>query len=253
MSRYPVIYAEDALRYLKARQLNDDSVRLEDIRRTSGPGEDISNVPLEDLRERLLKLKRRFPASMRKRDPQGGKFESEACSVVHACLAGVDRQALADHDFWTWLAVDRLADIVEWRFGANGGPAEAKNYGIGTRSENMLFRLWLRADLGKSTGPDPYEFARLGDQELWRSHILRQGYAAARSVVRSLLKLQAGRLSVNGKAVKALYSGDDKNEGIRVLARRLKRMRANIIFEYLSPQQADALVFELSSDLKKGK
>lgn len=38
-----------------------------------------------------------------------------------------------------------------------------------------------------------------------------------------------------------------------MLAKRLRRMRANMVFEYLTPVQADALVFELSSDLKKGK
>jgi hypothetical protein len=38
-----------------------------------------------------------------------------------------------------------------------------------------------------------------------------------------------------------------------MLAKRLKRTRANVVFEYLTPEQADALVLELSSDLKKGK
>lgn len=252
MSRYPVIFAEDALRYLKARQLDDDSVRLEDIRRTSGTGNDVHSGPFEELRGKLLKLKRKFPAKLRKKDPQGGKFESDACAVVHACLAGVDRHVLADHDFWTWLAVDCLADIVEWRFGTDGQPAQPANYGIGTRTENMLFRLWLRADLGRAAGPDPYELAKSGDQDFWRSHLLRQSYANARSIVRSLLKLQAGRMIFGNKPVKKLAGGDEP-DGVRMLAKRLKRMRANVVFEYLTPQQADELVFELSSDLKKGK
>lgn len=252
MSRYPVIYPEDALRYLRARQLDDGSVQLDDIRRKSGTGNDIPAKPLEELRDKLIRLKKKFPAKLRKKDPQGGRFESLACAVVHANLAGVDRHVLADHDFWTWLAVDWLADIVEWRFGTEGHPAQPANYGIGTRTENMLFRLWLRADLAKAAGPDPYELAKLGDQDLWRSHLLRQGYANARSVVCSLLKLQAGRLTLGNKPAKKLASGDEPG-GVRMLAKRLRRMRANVVFEFLTPQQADALVFELSSDLKKGK
>lgn len=252
MSRYLAIYAEDALRYLKARHLDDDSVRLDDIRRMSGSGEDLPAEPLQKLRSALLKLKKKFPTTLRKKDPQGGKFESEACAIVHSCLADVDRSALADHDFWTWLAVDHLSDIVEWRFGTTGRPAQPANYGIGTRAENMLFRLWLRADLGRAAGTDPYELAKLGDQDLWRSHLLRQGYANARGVVLALLKLQAGRLVCGSKAAKKLAGGDEPN-GVRMLAKRLRRMRANVVFEYLTPQQADALVFELSTDLKKGK
>lgn len=251
MSQYPVIYPEDAVRYLKAR-LQDGGVLLDDIRRKAGAGEDISSEPLQELRGKLLKLKRKYPAKLRAKDPQGGKFESEACAVVHACLGDIDRRALADHDFWTWLAVDLLADILEWRFGAEGRPAQPANYGIGTRTENMFFRLWLRADLGRASGTDPYELAKFGDQDLWRSHLLRQGYANARSIVRALLKLQAGRLMHGSKVAKKVAGGDEP-EGVRMLAKRLRRMRANVVFEYLTPVHADALVFELSSDLKKGK
>lgn len=251
MSRYPVIFAEDALRYLKSRQL-DEPLQIEDIRRTAGGGEDISREPFLVLREKLLKLKRNYPTKLRSRDPQGGKFESDACAVVHACLASVDRSVLADHDFWTWLAVDHLADVVEWRFGSDGRPAQPANYGVGNRTENMLFRLWLRADLAKTPGADPYVLARTGDQDLWRSHLLRQGYANARSIVRALLKLQAGLLANDKKFAKKLAGGTEP-DGIRMLAKRLGRMRANVVFEYLSPPQAEALVLELSADLKKGK
>jgi hypothetical protein len=251
MSQYPVIYPEDALRYLKSRQ-HDGAVMLEDIRRTAGSGEAISADALEELRTKLLRLKKKYPAKLRAKDPQGGKFESDACALVHACLSDLDRRALADHDFWTWLAVDFLADILEWRFGADGRPAQPANYGIGTRTENMYFRLWLRADLGKVSGSDPYELAKFGDQDLWRAHLLRQGYANARSIVRALLKLQAGKLMHGSKPAKKVAGGHEP-EGVRMLAKRLRRVRANVVFEYLTPVQADALVFELSSDLKKGK
>lgn len=251
MNRYKIIYAEDALRFLQARRLDDDSIQMEDIRRTSGTGDEMPDEPLNQLRSKLLKLKKKFPEKLRKKDPQGGKFESEACVLVHECLSLVDRQVLSDHDFWTYLAVDFLADILEWRFGMDRGPAQPANYGIGTRTENMFLRLWLRAELGKAPGEDPYALARSGDQDLWRSHVLRQGYANARNVARSLLKLQNGCLT-SGKKFASKLAGGDEPDGIRMLAKRLKRMRANIVFEYMSQQQADALVLELSDDLKKG-
>lgn len=251
MSRYPAIYAEDALRYLKARQLDDGTVGLDDIRRAAGSGDGSIDEPLKELRSALLKLKKAFPVKLRKKDPAGGKFESDACAIVHSRLSEVDLRVLSDHDFWTWLAVDHLADILEWRFGTDGSPAQPANYGIGTRAENMWFRLWLRADLARVSGKDPYVLAKLGDQDLWRSHLLRQGYANARSVVLALLKLQAGTLVSGNKTAKKLAGGDEP-KGIRMLAKRLRRVRANVVFEYLTQQQAEALVFELSSDLKKG-
>jgi hypothetical protein len=71
--------------------------------------------------------------------------------------------------------------------------------------------------------------------------------------VRALLKLQAGKLVHANRAIRQVATSDDPKDGIRMLAKRLRRMRANVVFEYLTPVQADALVFELSSDLKKGK
>lgn len=252
MSQYKIVHAEDATRYLKARLLDDDGVKLEDIRRVAGVGEPIDEAPLNELRVRLLKIKKRYPVRLRLKDPEGGRFESEACASVHLCMQGLDRFILADYDFWTWLAVDFLADLLEWRFGTDGRPAQPANYGIGARAENLWFRLWLRGELGKAPGTDPYELAKSGDQDLWRSHLLRQGYANARALAHAVLKLQAGSLKVDKKTVKRLAGGDDPN-GVRMLAKRIRRMRANLVLEYLTPQQAESLVSELSADLKKAK
>ena len=156
----------------------------------------------------------------------------------------VDPLALADHEFWIWLAVVQYADIVEWRFGTTGRHAKPANYGIGQRIENLFFRVWLRAELVKDPkAKDPYHLARTGDQDLWRSHILRQAYANSRLIAKALLRLQAGQLSVKKLTV----------ENVRELAKRLRRLHANVVFEFLTFSQAEGIVLELSSDLKKGK
>ena len=85
--------------------------------------------------------------------------------------------------------------------------------------------------------------ARTGDQDLWRSHILRQDYANARVVARALLRLQAGQLAAKKLSVDA----------VRELAKRLRRLHANVVFEFLDAPQAEGLVLELSSDLHKKK
>lgn len=250
MSTYPVISGPDAIRYLTSR-VEEDEVALEDIRQARGSGAPLNAKIFESLREDLVHLRAGFPDKLRAKDPAGGKFETEACVLVHKALSDVPKSTLADPEFWIWMATDLLADILEWRFGSPGKPAKLANYGVGSRSENMFFRLWLRAELGHTGGKDAYGLAKEGDQDLWRSHLLRQGYANARTVARALLKLQSGKLVVGGKSAQKLIAGDDP-AGVRMLAKRLRRMRANVLFEFLSPQQADGLVFELSADLKKG-
>ena len=243
MTKYYVMAGEDALRYLKARDGGDDP-QLDDFQRVTGVGELMSLAPLAKLDAELRKLKRKFPTKLRERDKEGGRFEQQACVIVHQCLASVDPNVLGDLEFWTWMAVAKFAKIVEWRFGAAGRHAKLENYGIGKRMENLLFRLWLRAELGKDKKTrDPYLLAKTGDQDLWRSHILRQGYANARVITKALLRLQAGQLRAKKLAI----------EGIRELAKRLRRLRANIVFEFLDASQAEAIVIEQSAELKTAK
>jgi len=240
MSKYFAMPSDEALRYLKARDAGEEP-DLNDYVRIVGTGDAPSLAPIKALETKIAAIKKRLPFTLKDKDRAGGRFETEACAIVHQSLSGLEPAALADYDFWTWLAVARFAQVVEWRFGASGKHAKPANYGIGSRAENLLFRLWLRAELARDdVAKDPYVLAKTGDQDLWRSHILRQGYANARLVAKALLKLQAGQLKARKLAV----------EGIRELAKSLRRLRANLEFEFLTATQAEDLVIELSSGLK---
>lgn len=244
MNKYFSMSQEDALRYLNARDQAEGPV-VSDYVRIVGQGGEPNLAPIKALETKLATIRKRYPHELKEKDPVGGKFETAVCEIVHRELEGFEPSALADPDFWTWMAVARFANLIEWRFGATAGKrAKSANYGIGSRSENLLFRLWLRAELVKDTSQDdPYFLAKTGDQDLWRSHILRQGYANARFVAKALLKLQADQLEANRLAV----------EGIRELAKKLRRLRANLEFEFLTESQAERLIIEMSQGLKVAK
>jgi hypothetical protein len=243
MSQYFAMSGEEALRFLKARD-NGEEPPPDDFQRKVGSGDLMSIAPIMKLGAELRKLQKSFPSKLRERDQEGGRFEQQACVIVHRRLAECDRAVLADLEFWIWLAVIQFADIVEWRFGGAGRHVKPANYGIGQRTENLFFRLWLRAELVKDgKAKDPYHLARTGDQDLWRSHILRQAYGNVRLVAKALLRLQAGQLAAKKLTV----------EGVRELAKRLRRLHANVVFEFLTSGQAEGLVLELSTDLRKGK
>jgi hypothetical protein len=242
MSKYYVMDPAEALRYLRARDAGEEPA-LAEFERVSGDGDFADDTAVKKLVTELRALKKKFPEELRGRDEKGKEFEQKACEIVHRCFPGYEPAAIANPDFWTWLAVARLSDIVEWRFGARGKHANPANYGIGARVENLLFRLWLRGEFGKD-GKGNYSLAKTGDQDLWRSHILRPAYTNARPIATALLKLQAGLLKA-----KKLHSS--KPDGVRMLAKRLSRLRANLMFEYLNLSQAEALVEEMSVDLRK--
>lgn len=247
MSRYPVVTADVAARHLHDRR-SGEAGAVEGLISFAGSGADVDSKPVDRMVRDLRTLQSEFRATLKRKDQEGGRFEREACAVVHGALLTFERAPLADPDFWTYLAVARLADVIEWRFGTEGHPAAAANYGVGQRTENMLFRLWLRGELGRGEGTDPYELAKTGDQDLWRSHLLRQGYACVRPVARALLELQAGRLrGPTGKEKKLSI------EDVRELAKRLKRLRANVMFEALDAARAAALVAELAGQVRRDR
>lgn len=235
--RYQCMDSTKARRFLELRRENNEPP-LDTFVEAKGLGIEYPIDKINELRIELLKLKSKYPAELKQRDENGGRFEAEACEIVHRCLP-FDPQAFADPHFWTWLAVTQLSEIVEWRHGGEGRFAALPNYGVGSRIESLIFRMWLRADLVfDSSAKDPYWLAKRGDQDLWRSHILRQGYASVRELAKTLVSFQCPQ---NGNRL--------TTDGIRELAKRIRRLRANIMFEFLNPGQLTNILTEQANGL----
>lgn len=227
-------HAIETLEALRRGETPEEQRVLED--RGAGPG----NVHdrLRELRQTLYGIRLKYPDRLGRRDPAGGRFEAEACSEIHRLLP-FDPDMLADYEFWTWLAVFHFRELVDWRHGGDTGRATPANFGIRNGSENLLYRMWLRADAGYRPGEsdpesDPYELARRGDQDFWRSHVFRQGYGRCRPLVRALVRYQFPEGSADGATLKI--------PEIRELAKRLRRLHPNIVFEYLDEESAYQLV-----------
>ncbi len=231
--KYPILDQKGGRQIIEMHRSGQDYDVTEFIAKR-GEGKEINRAIFDGLHDKLVALKETYPAELRQRDPDGGRFESEACKIVHICLR-VDTDILADLDFWTYLSVVELSDIVEWRHGGQGRYAALQNYGVGNRPENLFFRMWMRAEIAAipRNGND-YDLAQRGDIDLWRSHILRQRYANNRTLARALIRFQypdetpeKAQLSINS---------------IRKLAKRLKRLHANLVYSFLDESAATKLI-----------
>ena len=225
--RYPILKTEMALDTLEKLQRGQEPE--DDYCEYRGEGEQITQRISPDLLSELNALKQKYPTKLRVRDPEGGRFEAEACEVIHRILP-CDIKMLADYDFWTWLAVCPLREVVEWRHGGDNKPAKPANFGIGSKSDNLFYRMWLRADIGYDPNrANHYELTRLGDQDFWRSHIIRQSYGTRRSFIRVLIQYQFqekdGKPRLN-------------NTEIRELAKRLRRLQFNLLLECLDEKES---------------
>jgi len=225
---YPAISRSEARAYLAAKkaevEVQTPSPRIVE------EGQDVdwdSIVP--DLLAKVESLVTGDPVKKRG-DTRGAAFEIAAGPLMHKALPS--HPALGDPDFWTWLALIHGSEVVQWRYESDPNPA---NFGAGSPGENLLFRIWLRAEVAYlPNGPDPYELVAVGDIDFWRSHIFRQSYADARTFARALLNFQFP--ASTGR--KAKLSIDE----IRALAKHLKRARTNLVFELMDVERAGGFI-----------
>jgi hypothetical protein len=231
--RYPILNQQNAKRIIDAR-IADQDIDCGDLIQYRGEGEDFSRDMVSNLYKALMELKARYPQSLRRRDPAGGRFESEACILIHKGLSA-NEDVYSDLDFWTYLSVCEFPEIIEWRHSVEGGTIKIANYGVGNRPENLIYRMWLRTELVALPQPEErYSLAARGDIDLWRSHLLRQSYSNCRKLARALVRFQYP----DSAPTKATLT----SERIRELAKRLKRIYANMVFAFLDEKAISSLI-----------
>lgn len=219
---YPILSKAEARPYLLTAEGKPTDLprpRLAD----DGPDtEDWDSIGSE-VASRMLHLLDENPV---KSKSDGGSFEALAAPILHELLPS--HPALANPEFWIWLAVSHCEEVIDRRYPGN---RNLQNFGIGGAGENLLYRLWLRAEIAyDGAGSDKYALARFGDIDFWRSHVFRQGYGDVRTFARALLEFQ---FPAEGGRKPRL-----KIPEIRELAKRLKRARSNLMFEVMTEARA---------------
>lgn len=230
--RYPTMTAGEASMYVAAKRAGN-SVDADIAVKMKGSVPEIDQSFVADLRAGLGNLRKSWPEGL-KNDKERNVFEGRAARLIH-CILPPEPTLLGDPDFWIWLAVVCLPDVVEWRYGSKSDGTKLANYGIGSRTENLLYRLWLRAELVlDESNKDLYHLADAGQIDFYRSHLFRQGYANARTFARALLRFQYPYSDLAAPKLKILQ--------IRDLVKRLRRMRANLFLEILPEEECRAVI-----------
>jgi len=222
--RYPILTTTDASIFFINKRAGTP-VELDRLVKTRGDGIELPQEFVNEVVADLIGIKSRFPEGL-KSAKSANAFEALAARAIHSRVK-VSVEILADPDFWLWLAVVHFSDVVEWRYGNPVSGTTAANYGVGARSENLLYRLWLRAELVlDEQADDQYHLCSHGQIDFYRSHLFRQGYANARNFARALLRFQ---YPDKGDATQPFL----KVDRIRELVKRLRRLRSNLFMEIL--------------------
>lgn len=229
---YPIISKTEARQYLQAVDAAADAEQPQPGipgagQVVDGPDEDWDSIGVK-IAAKLETLMAQFGG--KGSEVKGSEFEAAAGPQLHRTLP--EHPALADPEFWIWLTLTYCQGVVDWRY---PGKRNLKNFGIGGTRENLLYRLWLRAEIGHvPDANDAYELARVGDIDFWRSHVFRQSYSDVRLFARALIQFQFPAKKSRQPRLKI----DD----IRALAKHLKRARSNLMFELMSESRASTFV-----------
>lgn len=225
---YPTIQRSEARSYIAMRNQNP-STQLPSTQINAEGGDHDWESIASDVFASLDKFASGDPVKKRG-DARGSAFEIACGPILHRALPS--DIALADPNFWTWLTVSYGTHLVEWRY--EGNP-DLANYGGGSPSENLFFRIWLRSEVAHSAElADPYSLASVGDIDFWRSHIFRQTYADARIFAKALINFQFPAENEHKARLSIIQ--------IRGLAKRLKRARTNLLFELMDAKRATAFI-----------
>ena len=202
-----------------------------------GQGED----PLNRVRPELLRLIDDWKKTIKKIGDSSAKkeeLEGELSSQLFRVLESLPVTMLTDSDFWRYISSEYFFEFTLWR---DGEACALASFGASSSSVNfdcVPFRMFNRGLIAFTITEDinDLEYAHIPGTDLWRSHILRVLTSYSASMSQAIL--------------------DEYKEGnlptavVRVVAKSLRKSRANIVFEVLDlDQSAEILTREISKTL----
>jgi hypothetical protein len=191
------------------------------------------------------------------------KFDAKARPIVHGYLANLDDHVLIDDDFWRYLSGIYLYDIVRARHPENAKSKSADsnwtNFGgkSTATTESLMRRLYIGASLSIDPGnrQDSYHLARIHDVDLWQSHIIRVLSGENPKYVKGLLKWFKERdkwyakMPNSGPVLAELTKLDNFKTGhLRDFVKRVRRLRSNVIHEFLEQAEIDVMISQLAQE-----
>lgn len=157
------------------------------------------------------------------------KIEGEISTVLFSHLRELPTQVLSDPGLWRYLGAWHLFDFVEWR---DGDKCKLESFGAGSVRPTWdcaPLRMFVRAKICAEGAVDNWEdLCAVPGTDLWRSHILR---------------VKTGNFPLLSCClVQSWREGEVNTASVREVAKGLKRMRSNIVFEFLNPIQTRSIV-----------
>ena len=201
----------------------------------AGVGEDVELPDLDSLSSELERLLDEHQSGPKSADAD--KFEGRASVLIWRALSVLPPNVLDDPDFWAFLSLTNLWWLVHWRESEafTKMPATYLKYVNGQQpAECVLCRMYLRGQIAQLVGDDSLAWKSDQAADFWRSHLVRVGTGSIPALAGAFLRSQS----------------NDRmpTDELRQLAKRVNRLKTNVIADIYDESEADALLAELRSN-----
>ena len=203
-------------------------------------GSDIAGDALKILNSKLLKIISNIEDSGLKNSKQKRRaFDIEAAPLIFQTLNGLPFQILNDMKFWRYVGVHAIYDVVDWRYPKDNGSRWGSNPTQSIRT--LAYALFVRGQLCE--GFDKNELAlvnKVGDVDVWTSHVIAVLHGSSTAITHEFFRKCVGWQKPKG-------GFDDWGRlALRDLAKQLKALRSNYVFDVIDKRTAAQIVDRLS-------
>ena len=152
-------------------------------------------------------------------------FNPKAASATYEHLRTLPGGVLADRDFWRYLSVHVLFDVVSWIYPKDNGDRWGTNPNQFNRCAPLSF--FVRGRLAEGCDESSRQAMNLvNDVDVWTSHVVAVSYGSAPQAVGPFMEaVVAWQDPVTGK-----LSGESRRK-VRELSRLVTAARANFVFD----------------------
>lgn len=225
-------------------QTGNSSVPSVDIQRfltqKGQAGSDIADAPLQLLNRKLTRSMEELEKSGPKnKKVKWQKFDSQAAPLVFEALNVLPFAILNDIDFWRYVAVHVMYDIVDWRYPKDNGSRWGSNPSQAIRT--ITYAWFIRGQLCRNFNTEEIALVnKVSDIDIWTSHVIAVLHGSSSAIMyeyfRKCVEWQkpSGGWNLLGRLA------------FRDLAKQLKALRSNYVFDIIDKLSARQIVDRLA-------
>ena len=203
-------------------------------------GSNITDAPLQLLNRKLNRLMEELKKSGPKNEKMRWQnFDSQAAPLVFEALNVLPFAILNDIDFWRYVAVHIMYDIVDWRYPKDNGSRWGSNPSQPIRT--ISYAWFVRGQLCQNFSVEENALVnKVGDIDIWTSHVIAVLHGSSSAIMYEYFKKCVEWQKPNG--------GWNKwgRFAFRDLAKQLRALRSNYVFDIIDEVSAKQIVDRLA-------